>query len=393
MRIERVELPGRPGPLAGAAATGPVYVLCGMGTEAALHAVDLAGRLCWSRSLGAVGGPVRVAPDGGAWLADRDAVVETTVSGTPGRRVRFSCAPDERIGTFVVLPDGFMVAWTSRPYRHVRLERTDGSGTSRWSTRLPDARLSYDGVVEMSAANDWRAEPMPPWRPADLTPERWAGLLVSADRVLATYTDWSSGIGMGYCLDLATGALVWVTPPHPTGERAIAGQGGFLVGSQGYGAFSTRLYDRDGAVVIEWPSQGGLLVSSRGRIRVVESDNADTSTRRVRRLHRDGSMTDGPCLPGYYTSGPVLSGDGRAAFWRDGALQIVDPDLRVHTVCEGEGEGVDRMLLLEDGRLFFVLTKDRGGSTLVIARTDLAPLDTGAWPCGEGDLRGNPVGP
>jgi hypothetical protein len=29
-------------------------------------------------------------------------------------------------------------------------------------------------------------------------------------------------------------------------------------------------------------------------------------------LHRDGTITDGPAIPGYYTVGPVLSGDGRA---------------------------------------------------------------------------------
>lgn len=384
---------GSYGPLACAGAAGPVYVVCGTASGSVLRAVDLDGRLRWSRSIGALGGQMRVAPDGGVWLADDGALVETTVWGAPGRRVDFSCAPDERIGTFVVLPDGFVVAWRSDPYRSVRVERTDGSGARHWSAELPDVHLSYEGVVEMSAANGWRAEPMPPWRPRDLTPERRAGLLVSADRVLATYTDWSSGIGMGFCLDLATGDLVWVTPPHPTGERAIAGPGGFLVGSQGYGAFSTRLYDRDGATVAEWPSHGGLLVSSRGRIRVVELDNDLSSARRVRRLHRDGSMTDGPYVSGYYTVGPVLSGDGRAAFWRDGRLQIIDPDLSVHTLWEGEGEGVDRMLLLEGGRLFFVLTTDRakGEGGLVIADTDLAPLDTGVWPCGESDLHANPV--
>lgn len=393
MGIERVGQPGWYGPLACAGAAGPVYVLCGTTSGSVLRAVGLDARVRWSRSVGALGGQMRVAPDGGVWLADEAALVETTASGAAGRRVEFSCARDERIGTFVLLPDGFVVAWASHPYRRVRVERTDGSGARRWSTELAGARLSHEGVVEMSAANGRRAEPMAPWRPRDLVPERWAGLLVSADRVLATYTDWSSGIGMGFCLDLATGDLVWVTPPHPTGERAIAGPGGFLVGSQGYGAFSTRLYDRDGAVVVEWPSHGGLLVSSRGRIRVVELDNDLSSPQRVRRLHRDGSMTDGPYLRGYYTVGPVLSGDGRAAFWRDGKLQIIDPDLSLHTLCEGAGEGVDRMLLLEGGRLFFVLTTDRakGDGSLVVADTDLAPLDTGVWPCGESDLHANPV--
>ncbi|WP_344889386.1 hypothetical protein [Actinomadura meridiana] len=336
---------------------------------------------------------MRVASDGGVWLAGQATLVETAANGAPGRLVELPCGDGERIGAFVVLPDGFLVAWASTPYNGARVERVDGAGSRCWSAELPDVRLSYEGVMEMSAASGWRSEPMAPWRPEVFSPERWGGLLVSADRVLATYVDWSSGIGVGFCLDLGNGRLVWTTPPHPTGERAIAGPGAFLVGSQGYGAFSTRWYDRDGATVAEWPSQGRLLVSSRGRIRVVEMDNDLSSERRIRRLHRDGRMTDGPPLPGYYTVGPVLSGDGRAAFWRDGKLQIGDVDLSVRTVCEGEGEGVERMLLLDGGRLFFVLTNDwaTGDGRLVMVETDLPALDTGVWPCGESDPHANPV--
>ncbi|WP_165970418.1 hypothetical protein [Actinomadura sp. 6K520] len=390
--VERVELTGRCGPLAAAGAAGPVYALTSSSSGSALCAVGLDGRVRWNRPVHARSGLMRVAPDGGVWLADDAALVETTASGAPGRQVALSHAPDERIGEFVVLADGFVVAWQSKPYHTARVERVNGSGARRWSAELPDARLSYEGVVEMSAANDWEPAPMAPWRPRELSPERPSGLLVSADRVLATYLDWSSGIGMGYCLDLATGELVWVTPPHPTGERAIAGPGAFLVGSQGYGAFSTRLYDRDGATVAEWPSHGRLLVSSRGRIRVVEMAN-DSSPQRVRRLHRDGTMTDGPLLSGYYTVGPALSGDGRAALFRDGELQTVATDLSLRTLWKGEGEGVGRMLLLARGRLFFVLTTDwaKGDAELVVAHTDLPPLDTGAWPCGESNLQANPV--
>lgn len=389
-RIERLGPPGRYGPPACADAAGPVYAVCGTTSGTVLRAIDLDGRTRWTRPADGLRGQIRVAPEGGVWLAGEAALVETTASGAQGRRVELPHAPEERIGTFAVLPDGFMVAWGSDPYSAVRVERTDGSGTRRWSAELPDVRLSYAGVVQMSAASGWCAEPMAPWRPRALAPERDAGLLVSADRVLATFTDWSSGIGMGFCLDLASGDLVWTTPPHPTGERAIAGPGDFLVGSQGYDAFSTWWYDRDGAVVAEWPSHGGLLVSSRGRIRVVEMTNDMSAVSRVRRLHRDGGMTDGPRLPGYYTAGPVLSGDGRAAFWRDGKLQIMKEDLSVRTLCTGEGEAFDRMLLLEGGRLLFVLSGAEGGG-LVIADTDLPRLDTGAWPCGESNLNGNPV--
>lgn len=415
-KIERVRLPDPPGALAAASPAGPVYVMCGSRTTgtgagtgaragAVLHAVDLAGKPCWSRPLGPAGGGMpRVAPDGGIWSADGAALVETTPSGTPGRRVVLASARDEFIGAFVVLPDGFLVAWaatrptarsSTRPAVGARVERTDGSGVSRWSAALPTERFSLEDAAGRGHRAGGRAGPVKPWRPRELGPEYRAGLLVSADRVLATYVDLTVGIGVGFCLDRGTGEVVWATPPHPTGERAIAGPGRFLVGTQGYGAFSTWSYDRDGAVLADWPSQGPLLVSGRGRIRVLETDNGDSTNRRVRRLHRDGGMTDGPRLPGYYTAGPVLSGDGRAAFWRDGALRTVDPELRVQVLHRGPGEGVGRMLLMDGGRLFFVLTGDwaRGDSVLVIARTDLPPLDAGAWPCGEGGLHGNPVLP
>jgi hypothetical protein len=93
---------------------------------------------------------------------------------------------------------------------------------------------------------------MPAWEPRDFTPERDEGLLVSGDRVPATYLEVASGLGVGYCLDLGSGDLLWETPPRPIGARAVAGPGRFLVGAQGYGAFETCLYDR-------WPCGEGNL--------------------------------------------------------------------------------------------------------------------------------------
>jgi hypothetical protein len=75
---------------------------------------------------------------------------------------------------------------------------------------------------------------------------------------------------------------------------------------------------------------------------------------------------------------------------------VTGPDLSVRTLYEDHAQGgTDRMLLLDDGLLVFVLTGDRatGKRTVVFAQTDLVPLDTGPWPCGEGNLQGNPVLP
>jgi hypothetical protein len=372
--MKSVSLPEPPGLIAAPGGSGPLYVLCGT----TLHAVDLDGSIRWSTTTGPATG-LRVAEDGNAWLADGHALVETTPEGTPGRRINLP------LNTFLVLPDGFLLAW---PTPAPRVERIDTNGTLLWSTPIPMADLAYHGITEMRADTGWRSEPMRPWRPDDFRPEHSEGLLVTGDRLLASYIEHASGLGISFCLDLHTGELAWSTPPRPTGELAVAGPGRFLIGAQGYGAFETYLYDRDGAVVAEWPSHGSPLVSHRGRIRVVELENSSPSRSRLRRLHRDGSMTDGPMLPGYHTVGPVLSGDGRAAFWRDGRLQTADPELRITTLHKDRQDGTGRMLLLDDGVLAFVLT-----TGLHLVRTDLAPLDSGVWPCGEGNLRRNPALP
>jgi hypothetical protein len=50
---------------------------------------------------------------------------------------------------------------------------------------------------------------------------------------------------------------------------------------------------------------------------------------------------------------------------------------------------MSRMLLLDRGRVMFALDDE----VLTVGGTGLADLDTGPWPCGDGNLRGNPVSP
>lgn len=77
----------------------------------------------------------------------------------------------------------------------------------------------------------------------------------------------SSGIGICAILDAVTGQVVATTEPAPYHHKAIAGRGRFLVGSQGYGSFSSTLYDRDGRVLQAWPSRGMMLIDRHGTIR------------------------------------------------------------------------------------------------------------------------------
>jgi hypothetical protein len=47
---------------------------------------------------------------------------------------------------------------------------------------------------------------------------------------------------------------------------------------------------------------------------------------------------------------------------------------------------MSRILLLEDGIVAFTVNDE-----LFIFRTSLGPLEDSVWPCGDGNLNGNPV--
>jgi hypothetical protein len=357
--------------------------------------VDLHGKVLWHRPLPSAGGQLRVSAEGGLWMATRRDLLETLPDGRPGRCIEFDQLPGSDLGAFVILPDGFLVAWTSNavPETPIRLERIDRAGACRWRCELPASTLSYAGVVHVGVATDRRVEPVPAWRTRQVRTVAWEPLLVSGGVALATYVEPRSGIGVSYAVDLDTGVLCWHTRAGPPGDRAIAASGEFLIGWQGYGAFSTSLYHADGTIGVEWPSQGRPLVDASGTIRVIELENCTPSRSRIRILHRDGTTSDGPILSGYYTIGPVLAADGRVAFWRDGHLNTAGADLTVtthHSVPDGDGVG--SMLLLDGGLLAFALSR-HSHPTLMFARTDLPGADRGIWHCGEGSLRANPVHP
>jgi hypothetical protein len=220
--------------------------------------------------------------------------------------------------------------------------------------------------------------------------DNWEPLLVSADRILAGVRCGSSGIGVCTILDVATGEVVATMPPAPSHHKAIAGPGSFLIGWHGDGHFSTARCDRTGRPTQTWPSYGMLLVDRHGTVRGAESKNVLPSRSHFRVYEPDGSLRGGPLLSGYYTTYPALDAEGTAVFWRDGRLLTVDADLRTRTlIARADDRAVmSRILLLDRGRVMFALDDE----VLTVGGTGLADLDTGPWPCGDGNLRGNPVG-
>ncbi|CAO0827975.1 hypothetical protein SMICM17S_00193 [Streptomyces microflavus] len=121
-----------------------------------------------------------------------------------------------------------------------RVARYTWGGDCLWSTPIALGAVSHPGVLGMGripAGKYALCGPGVPWMKWMSITESAAGLV---RRVAASFTDARGGIGRTFFLDLDGGAIVSATAPLPTGRKAIAGPGEFLIGSQGYGEFTTR---------------------------------------------------------------------------------------------------------------------------------------------------------
>jgi hypothetical protein len=386
--------------LAAENAAGPIYMTSlakdpGSGLpQTTLSAVDLSGKVRWRRLFSGHAGAPRAPGGGGVWLARHEpdgtsVLEETSPDGSPGRAIRLSHHPDEKLGEVVLLPDGFCTAWTSGPpYRGARVDRRGADGGCSWSAVIPPDQLAHECIMEASEDTGWRSQPKPPWIPDTFRLHHWEPLLVSGDRILASYREGKTGLGISYFIDAEAGEIIKSTKPAPIGHKAILGSGEFLIGAQGYDEFVTIQHTRAGEEATRWSTSGATLVGRAGNLLGVEFDNRATAQPRLRVMGRDGSLSDGPVLAGRYTGHPALDRDGTAVLWRDRRLLAIDAERTVRELLRERKRAsfVSRILLLEDGIVALGLDGD-----LLICRTALEPLEDSVWPCGDGNLNGNPV--
>jgi hypothetical protein len=279
-----------------------------------------------------------------------------------------------RLSAVGSVADGFVFAWqhdVRTPMRSPILERVSYDGTVHWSVTLPVRSIGHEGVVQMRADEGWKTRPVDSW-----FPDTWFStsrtLSVSGDAVLACFNDMPrSGIGLGYVVSLSDGTLRFTTQTGPISEVASAGEGGFLVGYQGYGAFETLHYERDGRVSERWASHGYYLVGD--DIRVIELENGLPPKMHLVRLLPGGAVTKGEWLDGYYTSRPLLSADGTAYFFRKGAVlaaRALSIDERFVLTMPDDGLFSTAIVAGEQGfYLAYTRTPERAGASLV--RIDL----------------------
>ncbi|MEV7522079.1 hypothetical protein [Streptomyces sp. NPDC091371] len=366
--------------------------------------VDTSGAVHWQRTYAGTGFPrSRLSEDGTLWLARLTAgggrALEAVLpDGSIGQTIPLPSEIGEEVADFAVLTDGFCVIWAGaarmllaagqQPSCTPRVARYSAEGRCLWSTAIHLGPVSHPGVLEMSAETDWEARPMEPWVPRQVEADHREPLLVSGDRIAASVTDERACIGRTFFLDLVSGTLIAATDPTPSGRKAIAGPGEFLIGTQGYGEFSMGLFGRDGRQTARWQSHGAMTVDESGDIRGVELSYCSPSTTRFRQLTTRGTLLDGPPVESCYTSHPALDTNGTAVFWRSGKLLAVDADMALHELAAIDDiqNVIGRTLLLNGGCVALSL-----GSEILVFRTDLAALADGPWPCGNANLMGNPV--
>jgi len=183
--------------------------------------------------------------------------------------------------------------------------------------------------------------------------------------------DFHSGIGCRYGLLLDSGEVAWRTEARPWSYVTPTGHS-WLLGQQGYGVFEIREVAQDGSELERWPSDGYAAILAAGAIHVVELENILPSQRHASALLPGGEVRRGAHLPGFHTSRPALTPDGELVFWRNGELQVVDPELRQRTLAQapsGELDAPSNMHLTAEGTLAFTL-----GGRLWVEETDFRPV-------------------
>jgi hypothetical protein len=395
--VRRYQLNARPMKIA-LSPSGRLFIVLESATDGdrtiTLACHDLDGQQLWVRHLSTAHLPLlRIADNDTVWVGGGTTLDQWSSDGTQLQSLPLQWQRDEELGSFLLAPSGYYVCskarrkpTTTRP----RVFRCDWDGHLRWSTVLPIQPVAYEGVVEMGVRTGWKMQPMRPWLPKSWQPDYHEPLLLAGSRLLVSFVDFSSGIGFSYGLDAQSGDLLWTTRPGPTGSKAIVAPGQFLIGSQGYGAFDTYLYADDGAIVQQWPSHGYVVLNETGQFRLAEMENVIPSKMHFGILEQDGSVRKGPHLDDYYTTYPVMTRDGITAFWRSGVLIVIDHDLEQHVLYAdsqfSDRALMSRMLLSHYGHLIFTLDQE-----LWIVDAGLGPLASSVWPCGSGNLQGNPV--
>ncbi|MEM7344762.1 MAG: hypothetical protein AAF485_10995, partial [Chloroflexota bacterium] len=328
-----------------------------------LVCINFKGEIVWNVNLTSIPGQLRLASNGTVWIGATNKLHQYGSDGNRLKTINVPCRESEHLENFLLTADGFLCSFQDSSVREPRVVKLTVDGKLLWSATIFPNQVAFDGVQEMGVHTEWKRQPMKPWDPVIWVADLSEPLLLTNNYILASFGEHPhSGIGRSYCLDYISGDILWVTESRPAGTKAITNDEHFLIGAQGYGAFDTYLYDKEGTILNHWPSHGDYLLTEDGEIRLVEMENSLPSKMHFSILHTNGRVQKGPHLSGYHTTYPVIDKDCTAAFWRDGKLILIDKHLKKRILYSDnslpERPLLTRMLLTKQGMLAFVVNKE-----------------------------------
>jgi|GEM_PF-5633347 len=333
---------------------------------------------------------LRIANSGEVWVSSGSTILNISPTGEIISTLEFELDDNQQIGSFVLMEDGFLVCVEGKMEPNSKVLRADASGAIQWETQIPAGKIAYEGIIQMTAEKNWKPEQMPDWNLVNWITLDDNEIFVSKGTALVSYVEMPrSGIGISYCLDVETGQTKWVTPPSSHESIACIGNGLYLIGQQGYGAFETKLWSRTGEVMDKWKSAGKCVVSPEGEIISIQMSNASRRMHYVS-LQGNGMLEHGPLIDGYLMTYPAIDELGNTVFWRNRQLVVISNKQSISIFRKEKPPTQDfhseRILIVGQGTVVFSVNTE-----LFILETSLGRLANSIWPCAFGNNERNPV--
>lgn len=339
---------------------------------------------------------LKIDKNGFAWTCCFNQLIQIDSSGKIIKRITIYLDEDQEIGKFLILDSGFIVLLqtniNSRKI-NVKLLRINNNGNLVWETKIIPKVIKNKGITQVTDFENWTPYESPPWEPRE-----WLNLdiLVSFDKLVASFFEYSSGIGICYYIDIFTGEIEWETEPDPMPHIICLDNGKLLSGFSGYDSFDTFLYNKKGEIIQKWDIAGNYLISQNNTIFLFSTMYSEPGKLfYFYELLRDGSKKGYFHIrflnnrSGYNYIFPAIDEFGNIIFWLENELIAVNNNLNEHILFKLDTEKKqlsDRILLSEKGTIICAVENN-----LIVVKTNLGKLANSPWPCKYGNLERNPV--
>ncbi len=327
---------------------------------------------------------LRIAKDDTAWVSYQNTLIHISTKGKIIERLSVKLERRQEIGTFVILDNTFIVCLQGKEKSQAKILKITSNGVVEWEIKIP--------LSGMAVFNEDTGK----WTLDQNQFTSWICAYSSESTVLALnkyflvyYYDMPrSGTGVLYCIDSVSGKIRWTTRPLTLFSLACYTADSILIGTSGYGAFDTYLYNLNGKILRHWKSQGHILITPEKEIKLVEQTNSVKSQYLVQ-LFVDGHIKKGPKICEAYTCYPVIDENGVVILWSETyrEIRLIDKNFATQSLFISNSDGqAMQVLLFNKGVIVFSV-----GNVLHVLETSLGALARTQWPCEYGNIQRNPV--